>query len=492
MKILGFEIIAKKAKKEIRSPVIPAQYEEDTTLATSAVSAGGWFVQVLDIEGTIKTENDLIRRYRQVAQYSDCEFAINEIISEAIVLNKDKKCVEINLDNAQIRGKPVSENIKQKIKKEFDNVIRILEFEHAGQDLFRQWYIDGRLLFHVQLDRDNAEEGIQKLRKLDPRKIRRIKKIHTEKNQQGIEVITGVEVYYIYNDKGISENNVNGIKLGPDSIIHILSGLTDYNNGMTLSHLHKAIKPTNQLKMMEDSLVISRISRAPERRIFYVYVGNLTNAKAEQYMRDMMNKFRNKIVHDATTGEIRDDKRHPSIVEDFWMPRREGGERTEITTLRGEGNFGNIEDIKYFQTKLFRSLNVPVSRLQQRGFSSGYLTEVTRDEMKFNKFVIRLRKRFADLFSQTLRIQLIAKGIIREDEWNDLQNSIRYKFTEDNYFSERKDQEILRLRANLLQLVDPYVGKYFSKEWVMRKILKFTHDEIENMKKQMIKEKKRE
>ena len=447
---------------------------------------------MLDMEGTIKTENDLLRRYRQIAQYSDCEFAIDEIVNQAIVASKDKRSIELNLDNVEIRGVPISDNIKEKIQKEFDKVIRLTEFETMGNELFRQWYIDGRLLYHILMDKENIKDGIVELRKMDPRKIRKLKKIHKAKNEQGVEIVTHVEMYYIYNDKGISESNVTGIRLGCDSVVHITSGHTNFDNGMTLSHLHKAIGPTNQLKMIEDSLVIYRASRAPERRIFYIDVGNLSQMKAEQHVRNLMNKYRNRIVYDATTGSTRDDKRHPSILEDFWMPRKEGGKETEITTLPGGKNLGQISDIEYFQTKLFRALNVPVSRLQQQDSTLEGLLAITRDEGRFNKFVQRLRKRFADLFSQILRVQLIAKDIIREDEWEDIYKSMRYVFNDDSNFSELKRQERLRLTVNLLSRMDPYVGKYYPKKWILITIFKFTEDEIEAMEKQMAKERNRE
>ena len=490
MKLFGFEIPLRKPKKGIISPVTPSQYDEDTTLVTSSVSAGGYFGQVLDMEGTIKTENDLIRRCRETVQHSDCEFAIDEIVNAAIVANKRKRCIEINLDGAKINGVPLSDNIEKKIRNEFDEAIRLTKFETMGNELFRQWYVDGRLLFHVLMDKDNIKDGIKELRKMDPRKIRKLKKIHRVKNDQGVEIVTHVEMYYIYNDKGISESNVNGIRLSCDSVIHISSGLTNSDNGMTLSHLHKAIKPTNQLKMVEDSLVIHRTSRAPEKRIFYIDVGSLSKVKAEQYVQDLMRKYRNKIVYDSTTGETRDDKRHLSILEDFWMPRKEGGKGTEIITLPGGKNLGQIADIEYLRTKLFRALNVPVGRFQP-GFTSGRMEGITRDEDRFNKFVRRLRKRFADLFSQILRIQLIAKEIIREDEWEDIHNSIRYDFIDDNNFSESTNQEIWMSRANLVRMYTPLAGKYVSTEWIKKTILRFTDEEIKEHEEQMNEEKRK-
>ena len=491
MKIFGFELIKKTPKKELPSPVTPSHYDDDaTTVASGGLDAGGYFNQVVDVEGVIKTENDLLARYRQIAQYSDCEFAIDEIVNEVIIANEDKKSLEINLDDVE-----VSDNIKSKIIDEFENILRLLKFEQTGQELFRQWYVDGRIYYHILVDKELEKEGIQELRKIDPRKIRKIRKLQKERNHLGVEVTTGIHEFYMYNDRGISESNVTGVKIALDSMIHGSSGLINQDNGMTLSHLHKAIKPTNQLKMIEDSLVIYRISRAPERRIFYIDVGNMPKFKAEAYVNNLMTKFRNKIVYDATTGEVRDDKRHMSILEDFWMPRRENGKGTEITTLPGGTNLGDIADIEYFQTKLFRSLNVPIGRLQnQQGgpFSLGHTTEITRDEVKFNKFILRMRKRFSDIFSQALRVQLVLKGIIREDEWDDINNKIRYDYIEDNHFSELKEQQIILSRANVLQQLDPYIGRFFSNEYIYREVLNLSEDQIKKMKKEIQKEMKEE
>jgi hypothetical protein len=451
----------------------------------TGVNAGGYYGMVMDLEGVIKNENDLIRRYREVAQYSDCDSAIEDIINEAIVADEDKPSVEIHLDDVK-----VSEPIKKKIREEFDNVLRLFKFNDRAHEIFRNWYIDGRLYYQVLIDDTNVKKGIQELRRIDPRKIRRIKNIKRERSPQGIEVVKQIEEYYLYNDKGITEQTTHGVKLALDSVVYAPSGYLDPNTGMMMSYLHKAIKPVNQLKMIEDSLVIYRISRAPERRIFYIDVGNLPKLKAEQYVSDIMNKFRQKIVYDATTGETRDDRRHLSMMEDFWMPRREGGKGTEITTLPGGQNLGEIQDIEYFQSKLYHALNVPISRLQQQqGFSIGRSTEISRDEVKFNKFIVRLRKKFSSLFSGALRVQLIAKGVITPDDWSEIEESIKYDYIEDNHYSELKDSEILQQRLSMLQLMDPYIGKYYSMEWARKNVLRLDDKEIKDIQKQIDDEK---
>jgi hypothetical protein len=483
MQLFGFEI-KRKDEGQLPSVVPPSPNETGATVVNTGVNAGGYYGMVMDLEGVIKNENDLIRRYREVAQYSDCDGAIEDIVNEAIVADETHKSVEIVLDEVK-----VSENIKTRIREEFDNVLRILKFDERAHETFRAWYIDGRLYYQILIDETRVKDGIQELRYIDPRKIRRIKNIKKERTPQGVEVVKEIEEYYLYNDKGITEQTTHGVKLALDSVVYVPSGYVDPNTGMAMSYLHKAIKPVNQLKMIEDSLVIYRISRAPERRIFYVDVGNLPKLKAEQYVTDIMNKFRNKIVYDATTGETRDDRRHLSMMEDFWMPRREGGKGTEITTLPGGQNLGEIQDIEYFQGKLFHSLNVPISRLQQSsGFSIGRSQEITRDEVKFNKFIVRLRKKFNALFSHALRVQLICKGIIRPDEWDELRVKIKYDYIEDNNYAELRDSEIMQARMGLLQVVDPYVGKYYSQDWVKKNILRLDDKEIKDIQKQMDKE----
>ena len=480
MQLFGFEI-KRKQGQELPSVVPPSAIETGSTVVNTGVNAGGYYGMVMDLEGTIKNENDLIRRYREVSQYSDCDGAIEDIVNEAIVADEERRSVELELDELK-----VSASIKTKIKEEFDNVLRILKFDERAHEIFRTWYIDGRLYYQILIDENNIKQGIVELRYIDPRKIRRIKNIKKERNKQGVDVVKEIEEYYLYNDKGITEQTTQGVKLALDSVVYCPSGYVDQNTGMMMSYLHKAIKPVNQLKMIEDSLVIYRISRAPERRIFYIDVGNLPKLKAEQYVTDIMNKFRNKIVYDATTGETRDDRRHLSMMEDFWMPRREGGKGTEITTLPGGQNLGEIQDIEYFQQKLYHALNVPISRLQpQQGFSIGRSQEISRDEVKFNKFIVRLRKKFSVMFSNALRVQLIAKGIIRADEWEDIRPFLKYDYLEDNHFSELKDSEILMQRIQSLQALDPYVGKYYSQTWVRKNILRLDEDDIEQIEKEI-------
>ena len=354
MQIFGFEI-KRKEEKELPSIVPPSQDDGSTVVNSAAAHYG----MVMDLEGIIKTENDLIRRYREISQYADCDSAIEDIINEAIIAEEDKQPVEIILDDLK-----VPDSIKKKIREEFDQVLYLLDFSDKGHDIFRNWYVDGRVFYNIMIDPNNAKKGIQELRYIDPRKIRRIKHVEKAKSDKGVELVKNVEEYYLYNDKGITEQTMQGVKMSLDSVVFTPSGRVDQNTGMVLSYLHKAIKPVNQLKMMEDALVIYRISRAPERRIFYIDVGNLPKVKAEQYVNDIMNKFRNKVVYDATTGEVRDDRKHMSMMEDFWMPRREGGKGTEITTLPGGQTLGQIEDIQYFQNKLFQALNVPITRLR--------------------------------------------------------------------------------------------------------------------------------
>lgn len=482
MQLFGFEI--KRAKDEQVLPipsVVPPSNQDGSTVVNTGVNAGGYYGMVVDLDASLKNENDLIRRYREISQYCDCDAAIEDIVNEALISDESKRSVEIVLDELK-----VSSGIKTKIETEFYQILKLLKFNDKGHDIFRQWYVDGRLYYQVLLDENNVKDGIQELRFIDPRKIRKIKNIKKEKTPQGVEIIKTIDEFYLYNDKGMSEQSTQGVKLPLDSVVHCPSGVMDANSGMGLGHLHKAIKPTNQLKMIEDSLVIYRISRAPERRIFYVDVGNLPKLKAEQYVNDIMNKFRNKIVYDATTGETRDDRRHLSMMEDFWMPRREGGKGTEISTLPGGQNLGAIEDIEYFQNKLYHSLNVPVSRMQQsQGFSIGRSNEITRDEVKFNKFIVRLRKKFAVLFLEALKVQLIAKNIMTYKDWNEISQQIRFDFLEDNHYSELKDAELLTQRVTLLQQIDPYIGRFFSDAWIKRNLLRMTDDQIAAMDKEI-------
>jgi len=449
------------------------------------VSGGGFYAQSLDTDGRQRSETDLIRRYRDIAQQPECDSAIEDIINEGIVANEKDQAVAIELDRL---GYP--KKIKDRIREEFDTVLELLDFDTKGHDIFRRWYVDGRLYYHKVIDVKNPKRGIQELRYIEPVKIRKVKEVSkAPKTNSSVEMIKSVQEYYMYSPKGLHSGTSEGIKISPDSITYVPSGLVDQNKGHVLSYLHKAIKPVNQLRMIEDALVIYRISRAPERRIFYIDVGNLPKVKAEQYLKDVMNRYRNKLVYDASTGEIRDDRNHMSMLEDFWLPRREGGRGTEITTLPGGSNLGEIDDITYFKQKLFRSLNVPMSRMEaEAGFSLGRSTEITRDELKFTKFVQRLRKKFTPLFTDILKSQLILKGVVTLEDWQKIHQHIQYNFLQDGHFAELKRAELLEDRINALGSIESYIGTFFSKEWVQKNVLNLTDHEIENMQDQMNKE----
>ena len=470
----GFEI--KRKEKELGAVTPPA-----TDDGTYDISGGGFYSTILDTDGRSRTEDDLIRRYRDIAIQPECDSAIEDIVSEAIASDERDMCVSVVLDNLQ-----VSATIKKRIKEEFERILQLLDFNNKAHDIFRRWYVDGRIFYHKVIDSQNPRKGIQQLRYIDPRKIKKVREVQTGKKGQ-VDVVKKFKEFYIYNQHGHQVNNTStGVKLTFDSIAYCPSGLIDMHKGTVLSYLNKAIKPVNQLRMIEDSVVIYRISRAPERRIFYIDVGNLPKIKAEQYLKDVMNRYRNKLVYDASTGEIRDDRNHMSMLEDFWLPRREGGRGTEITTLPGGANLGEIDDITYFQRKLYRSLNVPISRLEaEQNFSLGRSTEITRDELKFTKFVGKLRKKFSVIFNDLLRTQLILTGVIAEEEWKSMSEHIQFDFLQDNNFTELKNAELLKERLEMLSQVENYVGTYFSKEWVKKNVLHLTDDEIGEMQKQM-------
>ena len=470
----GFEI--KRKEKELGAVTPPA-----TDDGTYDISGGGFYSTILDTDGRSRTEDDLIRRYRDIAIQPECDSAIEDIVSEAIASDERDMCVSIALDNLQ-----VSATIKKRIKEEFERILQLLDFNNKAHDIFRRWYVDGRIFYHKVIDSQNPRKGIQQLRYIDPRKIKKVREVQTGKRGQ-VDVVKKFKEFYIYNQHGHQVNNTStGVKLTFDSIAYCPSGLIDMHKGTVLSYLNKAIKPVNQLRMIEDSVVIYRISRAPERRIFYIDVGNLPKIKAEQYLKDVMNRYRNKLVYDASTGEIRDDRNHMSMLEDFWLPRREGGRGTEITTLPGGANLGEIDDITYFQRKLYRSLNVPISRLEaEQNFSLGRSTEITRDELKFTKFVGKLRKKFSVIFNDLLRTQLILTGVIAEEEWKSMSEHIQFDFLQDNNFTELKNAELLKERLEMLSQVENYVGTYFSKEWIKKNVLHLTDDEISEMQKQM-------
>ena len=413
----------------------------------------------------------------------ELETAIDEIVNEAIVMEDSGKSVDINMDELQ-----QPDTIKKKIKDEFDYILKILNFGNMGHDIFRRWYIDGRMFWHVVIDDASPALGIQEIRYIDPRRIRKIREIQkTKDTKTGMEIIKSEKEYYLYNERGVVGAHSNlGTKIAVDAIVNVNSGLMDSKRAMVLSYLHKAIKPLNQLRMIEDATVIYRLSRAPERRIFYIDVGNMPTVKAEQYLRDIMVKYRNKLVYDSSTGEIKDDRKHLSMLEDFWLPRREGGKGTEITTLPGGQNLGELEDVKYFEKKLYKSLGVPVSRLEaQQGFSLGRTTEITRDELKFTKFIQRLRSKFSGLFDDLLRVQLALKRVCTEEEWKNFREDIWYDYKKDNNFTELKEAELITSRVSLLQLVDPFVGKYFSQEWIRKNILQQTDEDIEEINNQI-------
>ena len=456
---------------------------------TIDVAGGGFFGQILDTDGRERTDLDLIRRYRDIAQQAECDTAIEDIINEGIVANENDQAVEITLDRL-----PYPEKIKRKIRAEFHEVLRLLSFEQKGHDIFRRWYVDGRVFYHKIIDSKNPRKGITELRYIDPTKIKKVREVKKSVDKKtSIQMTEKIEEYYIYNEKGLGSAGTagtnQGLKIAVDSISYCPSGLIDGNSGRILSHLHKAIKPVNQLRMIEDALVIYRISRAPERRIFYIDVGNLPKVKAEQYLKDVMNRYRNKLVYDASTGEIRDDRNHMSMLEDFWLPRREGGRGTEISTLPGGSNLGEIDDIQYFQKKLYKSLNVPISRMDsEAGFSLGRASEITRDELKFTKFVQRIRKKFVPLFTDILRTQLLLKGVIAPEDWPSLQEHIQYDFLQDGHFAELKDAELLNDRIQALDGIQSYIGTFFSKEYVLKKVLRMNDAEISDMNDQIRKE----
>jgi|TARA_B100001750_G_scaffold226716_1_gene219718 hypothetical protein len=458
---------------------------------TIDVAGGGFFGQILDTDGRDKSDHDLIRRYRDIAQQAECDAAIEDIVNEGIVSNEDDQAVEVVLERL-----PFPNKIKRKIREEFSEVLRLLNFEQKGHDIFRRWYVDGRVYYHKVIDTKNPRKGITDLRWIDPNKIKKVRDVKKKTNQAlGVEMIEKVEEYYIYNEQskpppgGGAQTVSQGLKIASDAITYVPSGIIDGNTGRVISYLHKAIKPVNQLRMIEDALVIYRISRAPERRIFYIDVGNLPKIKAEQYLKDVMNRYRNKLVYDANTGEIRDDRNHMSMLEDFWLPRREGGRGTEITTLPGGSNLGEIDDIQYFQKKLYRSLNVPISRLEaENNFSLGRSTEITRDELKFSKFVQRIRKKFNPLFTDLLKTQLLLKGIIAPDDWELMQEHIQYDYLQDGHFVELKEAELLNDRIQTLDSIQSYVGTFFSKEYVLKKVLRMNDSEIDQMRDQIAKE----
>ena len=482
--LFGFSITRLKKQADPKQSFTQPQADD----GTQTVAAGGYFGQYLDMEGQAKTEQDLIRRYREIALHPECDMAIEDIVNEAIVANELKDAIRLKLDEV-----PFGKEVRRKIEDEFKEILRLMNFNTKGHDIFRRWYVDGRVYYHKVIDRESPRKGITELRYIDPRKIKKVREVRKKRpdgpTPHGLSIIDEYEEYYLFNEKGIAGTTSGGIKIAPDTISFVPSGLIDQNKNMVLSYLHKAIKPVNQLRMIEDATVIYRIARAPERRIFKIDVGNLPKVKAEQYLRDVMARYRNKLVYDAQTGEIRDDRNYMSMLEDFWLPSREGGRGTDITTLPGGQNLGEISDIEYFRSKLYRSLNVPASRLEaSQGFNLGRSTEITRDELKFTKFVQRLRKKFTELFNDILRTQLILKAVITEEDWHTLRDFVQYDFLQDGHFAELKESEMLLERLRLANEVRDYVGKYYSVQYVRKMILKQSDRDIEDIDNQIKKE----
>ena len=488
MDLFGFEI---KRKKEDIASFAPEQFDDGAVV----VSAGGSYGTYVDLDGTVRTEAELVSKYREMALQPEIDSAIEDIVNDAIVNEEETKTVELILDDVKI-----TENVKKAILAEFDNVIDILDFTHFSYDIFRRWYIDGRLYYHVIIDEKFVNEGIKELRYIDPRKIRKIREISKKRdkaNPNAPLIQKTASEYFIYNDKGFQAKagsmaamgTTNGLRIAKDSIVYVTSGSTDRDGTMVLSYLHKAIKPLNQLRALEDATLIYRISRAPERRIFYIDVGNLPKMKAEQYMRDMMVRHKNRLVYDSQSGEIRDDRKFMTMLEDYWFPRREGSRGTEITTLPAGQNLGQMEDVNYFQRRLFKSLNVPFSRLEPEAvYSMGRASEISREEVKFARFIDRMRLRFSDLFVQILEKQLIMKKIMTPEDWDIISKQFKFKFARDNFFSELKELEILGDRLNRVATADDFAGKYYSHTWIRKNILRQTDEEIEEIDEEISQE----
>jgi hypothetical protein len=489
MKLFGFEF--KRNEPVEAAPSFAPKEADDGAVI---VAAGGAYGTYIDLDGTVRTEAELVTKYREMSLQPEIDTAVDEIVNESISVDEETM-VSINLDDLE----DLPERVKKAIRDEFVSVLKLLNFNNQGYEIYRRWYIDGRLYYHAIIDKDNPSEGVKELRYVDPRKIRKVREIGKKRapgSQDGSQALIPKiqNEYYIYNDKGFNYGNkvvgpsTTGMKIAKDSIVHVTSGLTDTQGTMVLSYMHKAIKPLNQLRTLEDSLIIYRLARAPERRIWYIDVGNLPKMKAEQYVRDIMIKHKNRLIYDASTGEVRDDRKFMTMLEDYWLPRREGGRGTEVTTLPGGQTLGEMDDVLYFQKKLYQTLNVPVNRLNSDAlFSIGRATEVTRDELKFYKFIVRLRGRFSSLFNQILEKQLVLKGIMSIEEWQQIVNEVKYDFSRDNYFTELKDAEVMQNRANLMMTFEQggLLGRYYSHDWARRQILRQSDDDIEEQDEQI-------
>ena len=480
--IFGFKIERKSQEKSNAN--IPAFSLPENEDGAMMVSGAGAYGSYMDMEGQFKSEIDLIMKYREMSQVSDCEIAIDNIVNEAIVQDGTSPPVNIVLDQTSL-----TESIKRKVRDEFTKVLDLLNFNNYGHDIFRRWYVEGKIYYHIMIDENNPQLGIVELRSLDSTKIKKVKHVKQEKvAEKKVEV--SLNPMYSYNEAGLDSKTGNGVMISGDSIAYATSGILNANKKQVLSYLHKAIKPLNQLKMVEDAIVIYRISRAPERRIFYIDVGNLPKIKAEQYIRDIMTRYKNRLVYDSDTGEIKDDRRHQSMLEDYWLPRREGGRGTEITTLPGGENLGQLDDVEFFQKKLYKALHVPVSRLEaDSGFSLVRESEITRDELLFSKFIQKLQTRFSHVFDEIMEKQLILKNIMTAAEWSKIRDKVHYRFEKDHYYTEFKQQETLSQRIDLARNMEDLVGEYYSKEWFRKNILRQSQDEVEMIDSQIEKEK---
>lgn len=488
MELFGWQISKKIRSNQTEVPKqLPAIVPKDNGDGASIAAASGYFGQYVDIGGSqITNENDLIRKYRWAATQPEVDAAISDIVNQGIASGRNSAPISLDLTNLD-----QEDSVKQEIQNQFYHVLKLLKFNSLASDIFRAWYIDGRLFYHLMVDPENPGLGIQEVRKVDPTQIRKVKEVETSLDQAtNVRTEQIINEYYIIGEFSASTPSSNGVKVDPNAIAYCNSGLLDETGTYTISYLHKALKIINQLRMLEDALVIYRIARAPERRIFYIDVGNLPKGKAEEYVQGIMSRYRNKLVYDVQSGEIRDDRRNMAMLEDFWLPRREGGRSTEIQTLAGGENLGQIDDIVFFQNKLYKSLNVPLSRLtSDTAYNLGRATEINRDEVKFQKFIDTLRKKFSDIIFDILKVQLLLKDVIIEKDWDVIMQDITIDFLEDNYFAELKENEILAERIKMLQSVEGYISKYFSEKWVRNTILRQTDDDITVMNQQIQDEK---
>ena len=492
MEIFGFEITRKKDELRVKETpnaksFVPPVDDDGTPVIQQQAGyiSGGAYGAYVDMEGGIKNEAELIRRYREISLVPECDSAIEDIVNECITADVSDKIVTLDLRDVKL-----SDGIKKKIHTEFNHILSLMKFNQNSHEIFRKWYVDGRIYFHKVVDSKRPNLGVVDLRIIDPLKIKKVRNVEKGKDPKTkIERVEKIEEFYVFNDKGFDKSSAtdgNTVRIAPEAVSYTTSGLLDYTKNVVVGYLHKALKTANQLSMMEDALVIYRISRAPERRIFYIDVGNLPKSKAEQYLSDVMNRYRNKLVYNAQTGEIKDDRKHMSMLEDFWLPRREGGRGTEITTLPGGQNLADIDDIEYFKKKLYQSLNVPATRLEaDNGFNMGRASEISRDELKFNKFTNRLQKKFARVFTDMLRTHLVLKEIVTGEEFDKFKDFIQYEFATDNHFTELKEAEILRERLDTLGGIADYIGKYYSNEYVRKYVLRQSEEDIKIIDQQI-------